>query len=213
MRGLGRASRAATGTAAAGLAAVGLLVAGCSTGGAGVRDEGAARSDSVAKVGPTSTPSSQALKTVDAVALVKDDPKVSEAVKRDLKPCVADEYPVDVSYGKITANGVNDVVVNVLSCADAVGVGTYVYRADGEKYENVFAAEEPPVYAEIDRGDLVLTQQVYARGDSVAFPSGEDVITYRWSGERFTEQDRVHNEYSNAVDGGTEPAPNTPSED
>ncbi|MCP3822337.1 hypothetical protein NLX86_30910 [Streptomyces sp. A3M-1-3] len=212
MRGLDRASRAATGTAAAGLAAAGLLVAGCSTGGAGVRDEGAARSGQVAKVAPTTTPSSEALQMVDAVSLVKNDPEVSEAVKRDLKPCVADEYPVDVSYGKITANGVNDVVVNVLSCADAVGVGTYVYRAEGETYENVFAAEEPPVYAEIDRGDLVLTKQVYAKGDSVAFPSGEDIITYRWSGEKFTEVDRVHNDYSNAVDGGAQP-PAAPSED
>jgi len=207
VRGLGRASLAATGTAAAGLAAVGLFVAGCSTGGAGVRDEGAARSDVVAKVSATTPPSSQAMKTVDAVALVKNDPKVSDAVKRDLKPCVADEYPVDVSYGKITDNAVNDVVVNVLSCADAVGVGSYVYRAEGKSYENVFAAEEPPVYAEIDRGDLVLTKQVYAKGDSVAFPSGEDVITYRWSGGRFAEYDRVHNDYSNAVDGGAEPAP------
>ncbi|MEV6652615.1 hypothetical protein [Streptomyces sp. NPDC051219] len=212
MRGLDRASLAATGTAAASLAAVGLFVAGCSTGGAGVRDEGAARSDQVAKVAPTTSASSEALQTVDAVTLVKNDPEVSEAVKRDLKPCVADEYPVDVSYGKITANGVNDVVVNVLSCADAVGVGTYVYRAEGDRYENVFAAEEPPVYAEIDRGDLVLTKQVYAKGDSVAFPSGEDIITYRWSGEKFTEQDRVHNDYSNAVDGGAQP-PTASSED
>ncbi|WP_424215500.1 hypothetical protein ACN20G_14015 [Streptomyces sp. BI20] len=188
-----------------------LFAVGCSQGGTGLRDGGPARSET-AKSAPTpgpgaaSVPSSQGpVKRVDAVALLKADPKVSGAVKRDLKPCAGKDFPVDVSYGKITDNGTDDVVVNVLSCADAIGVGTYVYRADGGRYVNVFADEQPPVYAEIDRGALVLTKQVYAKSDALTFPSGEDVITYHWSGEKFTEQDRVHTDYSNVVDGG--PAP------
>jgi hypothetical protein len=91
-----------------------------------------------------------------------------------------------------------------------VGVGTYVYRpapgkddVKGTSYENVFSLEEPAVYSTIDRGDLVVTKQVYAEGDPVSYPSGEDVITYRWAGSKFTEHDRVHNEYSKTVgDGG-----------
>lgn len=138
---------------------------------------------------------------------MKADPKVSSEVKRDLKPCVGKEYPVDVTYGKVTGNTVDDVVVNVLSCADAVGVGSYVYRVKGGTYENVFADEQPPVYAEIDRGDLVLTKPVYAKSDALAYPSGEDVITYHWSGDKFTVRDRVHTDYSNTVDGGGQPAP------
>lgn len=202
-----------------------VLAVGCATGGTGLRDGGPARTDTVAKTAPSAASpetsaeassgasagapeatSGKPLKKVDPVALLKADPRVSAEIKRDLKPCTGKEYPVDVSYGKVTGSAVVDIVVNVLSCADALGRGSYVYRADGATYENVFSDEQPPVYAEIDRGDLVVTKQVYAKSDPLAYPSGEDVITYRWTGEKFTEQDRVHSEYSNVVDGG-QPAP------
>ncbi|GHB69077.1 lipoprotein CseA [Streptomyces cirratus] len=199
------------------LVGTGLLAAGCATGGTGLRDGGPARTETVARTGPpvgsaaspnavTSPASDRPAGKVDPVALLKADPKVSAEVKRDLKPCTGKEYPVDVSYGKVTGGTVVDIVVNVLSCADALGRGSYVYRAEGAKYENVFADEQPPVYAEIDRGDLVVTKPVYGKSDALSYPSGEDVITYRWSGDKFTEQDRVHTDYSN-VDGGSQPAP------
>jgi hypothetical protein len=221
LRGLGiRASRIrralripGTGSSAiAGLAALGICVgalSACSAGGTGARDEGPARTDPVGSTEPAATASaspSRSPRTVDAVRLVKDDPKVSTDIKRDLKPCVADEYPVDVSYGSLTGGASNDVVVNVMTCGDAVGIGTYVYRDDDGKYQNVFQAEEPPVYAEIDRGDLVVTKQVYEKGDSVASPSGEEILTYRWSGDHFAARSRTHNDYSHAVDGES-PAP------
>lgn len=203
-----------------------LLAVGCATGGTGLRDGGPARTDAMSKAVQSTAPSglsdpsaeasaeasasaARPAKKVDPVALLKADPKVSAEVKRELKPCTGKEYPVDVSYGKVTGNSVVDIVVNVLSCADAVGQGSYVYRADGGKYENVFSDEQPPVYAEIDRGDLVVTKPVYGKGEALSYPSGEDVITYRWDGEKFTEQDRVHSEYSNVVDGGGQPAPAT----
>ncbi len=196
-----------------------VFAVGCATGGTGLRDGGPARTDTVARTTPSgsssesssasSSASGTALKKVDPVALVMADPKVSSEVKRDLKPCTGKEYPVDVSYGRVTGGPVADIVVNVLSCADALGRGSYVYRSDGGSYENVFSDEQPPVYAEIDRGDLVVTKQVYGKSDALAYPSGEDVITYRWNGEKFTEQDRVHSEYSNVVDGGVQPAPAT----
>ncbi|MFG2481169.1 MULTISPECIES: hypothetical protein [Streptomyces] len=194
-----------------------VFAVGCATGGTGLRDGGPARTEAVAVATPSgpapddsvSASSGRPLKKVDPVGLLMKDPKVSTEVKRDLKPCSGKEYPVDVSYGKITGGPVVDIVVNVLSCADALGRGTYVYRSDGATYENVFSDEQPPVYAEIDRGDLVVTKQVYGKSDALAYPSGEDVITYRWNGEKFTEQDRVHSEYSNVVDGGVAPAPVT----
>ncbi|MFH8219794.1 hypothetical protein ACH4C2_07955 [Streptomyces sp. NPDC018057] len=195
----------AVSTAVAVVTALGLLVSACGTGGTGARDEGPADAPSVAGTPAAPTPSpSETPRAVDAVRLVKDDPKVSPAVKKGLKPCVADEYPVDVSYGKLTGTSVEDIVVNVLTCGDAVGLGAYVYRErkQGEGYENVFSAEEPPVYAEIDRGDLVVTKQVYERGDPVSNPSGEDVITYRWSGSGFTKAFSTRNEYSKTVGGG-----------
>ncbi|MFK4064990.1 hypothetical protein [Streptomyces sp. NPDC029674] len=199
----------AVSAAAAAVAALGLLLSACSTGGSGARDEGPARSEPVVSTAPSpSASASVPTKKIDAVRLVKEDPKVSPAIKRDLKPCVGKAYPVDVSYGNLTGGTASDVVVNVLTCGDAVGIGSYVYRAEGGRYENVFKAEEPAsVYAEIDRGDLVVTKQLYESGDSVAYPSGEEVITYRWSANRFTESGRTRNDFGNAVDG--EPTPST----
>ncbi|MEU3095414.1 hypothetical protein ABZ690_11490 [Streptomyces sp. NPDC006967] len=200
-----RTSARVASTATAVLAAVVLFAGGCGTGGTGARDEGPARADSVAgAAAPVASPS-RTPERVDAVRLIKADPAVSAQVKRELKPCVADEYPIDVSYGNLTGGAVDDVVVNVLTCGDAVGVGSYVYRGQGGAYVNVFSAEEPPVYAEIDRGDLVVTKQVYDRGDPVSSPSGENVITYRWASSRFGEEYRTHNDYGQVA--GPVPSP------
>ncbi|MEU5364674.1 hypothetical protein ABZ354_14490 [Streptomyces sp. NPDC005925] len=196
------------GTAVIVLTAVALFACACATGGTGTRDEGPAHADTVS--GAPSVPAVRPVRSpdrVDAVRLVQDDPRVSAEVKRGLKPCLGDEYPVDVSYGRLTGGPAEDVVVNVLTCGDAVGVGAYVYHVEGGAYRNVFRAEEPPVYAEIDRGDLVVTKQVYEKGDPVSSPSGENVITFRWSAGRFTERFRAHNDYSNAVGGEAPPEP------
>ncbi|WP_371645865.1 hypothetical protein [Streptomyces mirabilis] len=214
MRGLGTRARQvlkAGSAVTAALAALGLFLTACATGGTGARDEGPASSEAVAKGAPSpaaSAPPSKTAKRVDAVKLVKDDPEVSDSVKSALtKPCVADEYPVDVSYGDLTGGTTDDVVVNVMTCGDAVGIGSYVYREESGRYENVFKTEEPPVYAEIDRGDLVITQQLYKKGDPVEYPSSEEVITYGWTATHFTERSRTHNDYSNAVGGVDTPAP------
>ncbi|MBD0707601.1 hypothetical protein BU197_03985 [Streptomyces sp. CBMA291] len=212
-----RRVRAAGITATAGLVAMSLSLASCSTGGTGSRDEGAARTDEVTAAAPTpahsATTGPQTAERVNPIALLKNDPKIGDWLKSDLKPCVADAYPVDTSYGNLTDAPAPDVVVNVMTCGDAVGIGTYVYRKQNGKYENVFMAEDAAVYATIDRGELVVTKQVYAKGDPVAYPSGEDVVTYRWSGDKFTQRDWVHNDYSRAVgDAGVdEPAPARPA--
>ncbi|MFI6896748.1 hypothetical protein ACIBM4_21830 [Streptomyces sp. NPDC050256] len=196
---------AASSTALAGLAAFGLFAVSCSTGGTGTRDEGPAGTQPVAQVTPSATAPSTARPTprVDAVGLLKADSRVSERVRTDLRPCTGDEYPVDTSYGTLTGGPSADVVVNVMTCGDSVGVGTYVYRPrpDGT-YENVFTIEQPAVYGTIDRGDLVVTTQVYGKKDAVAYPSGEEVITYHWANTRFSEQDRVHNDFNRAVGAG-----------
>ncbi|MFE5487659.1 hypothetical protein [Streptomyces sp. NPDC056527] len=212
-----RIIRATSTTALAGLVAIGLFMTACSTGGTGSRDEGAARADEAGSAVPAPSPSASSgqmpAKRVDPIALIKADPKIGERLKADLKPCVADAYPVDTSYGNLTGGTSPDVVVNVMTCGDAVGIGTYVYREESGEYKNVFMAEDAAVYATIDRGDLVVTKQVYAKGDPVAYPSGEDVITYRWAGRKFSQHDWVHNDYSRAVgDGGIDgPATVEPS--
>lgn len=200
-----RAGMAASGTALAGLAAFGLFCVGCTTGGTGTRDEGPAGSQPVAQVSPRSTPSgtAPAVRRVDAVRLLKGDPKVGRQVREDLERCAGKTHPVDTSYGSLTGGRSADVVVNVMSCADLVGIGTYVYRAreDGS-YENVLAVEVPTVYGTIDRGDLVVTTQVYGEKDPMDSPSGSEVVTYRWADERFSEHDRVHNDFSRPADEG-----------
>ncbi len=199
-----RGGAAAGGTALAGLVAFGLFSVGCSTGGTGTRDEGPAGSQPVAQITQQPSPSGTTppVRRVDAVRLLKGDPKVGERVREGLKPCAGKAYPVDTSYGSVTGGRTADVVVNVMSCADSVSVGTYVYRADDDgSYKNVFAAEVPAVYGTIDRGDLVVTTQVYGSKDPLASPSGSEVVTYRWAGDRFTEHDRVHNDFSRAVEG------------
>ncbi|MEU2336298.1 hypothetical protein ABZ608_22325 [Streptomyces sp. NPDC013172] len=196
----GPASAQAVITAAAVLAALALFAVACGTGGTGARDEGPAHADSVAPAAKVPSPNpSQSYHKVDAVALVKADPAVSATVKRDLKPC-----SVDVTYGNLTGGTVDDVVVNVLTCGDAIGVAAYVYRNESGAYKNVFKVEESPVYAEIDKGDLSVTKQVYEKGDPVSSPSGEDVITYSWTAGHFVQQDFHHTDYGNAAGGDTQ---------
>ncbi|MFF4356236.1 hypothetical protein [Streptomyces sp. NPDC001604] len=213
MRGLtdsGRGTLQAAYTAMAVLAALALFASACGTGGTGARDEGPAHADSVlgAAATPTASPMPSPSKTVhvDAAKLVKDDPMVSAEVKHGLKPCVADKYPIEVSYGRLTGGYSDDVVVNVLTCGDEIGVGSYVYREHGGRYENVFRTEEPPVYAEIDRGDLVVTKQVYQKDDPMTSPSGEIVTTYIWASGHFVKRFITRNDYSNAVGGDATPS-------
>lgn len=224
----GRGTLQAAFTAVAVLAALALFVSACATGGTGTRDEGPAFVESssstdmaaggaVSSAAPSSDPTaapsayasdsgSDSLSHTAAVKLVKSDPLVSAEVKDDLKPCVADEYPLDVAYGDLTGGTSDDVVVNVLTCGDGVGVGSYVYHEEGGAYENVFSAEESPVYAEIDSsGNLVVSRQLYEKGDPVSSPSGEDVITYRWSSSgHFVKVRSAHNELG---DLGPTPSP------
>ncbi|ULR52591.1 hypothetical protein [Streptomyces deccanensis] len=210
--GVRRASKAVI-TAVAVLAALALSVSACGTGGTGARDEGPADSDSLAA--GAATPSASGSADADAggdhpsvgevVKMVRADPEVSKAVKSDLKPCVADEYPVDVTYGDLTGGSSDDLVVNVMTCADAVGVASYVYRAEKGTYRSVFLSEQPPVYADIDRGDLLVTRQLYENGDPSSYPSSEEVTTYRWIKDDFVQRSSTRTEYSTAV-GGAESA-------
>ncbi|MFG2139153.1 hypothetical protein [Streptomyces sp. NPDC048650] len=187
------------GTATAGVAAVGLLLAGCNPGADGVRTEGPATTPKGAMSASPSPTSTGGHKKVDAVELLKHDPKVGPDVKKSLaKPCAADEYPVEVTYASLTGAKSRDVVVNVMTCADSVGLGAYVFRKRGSGgYENVYANEQPTVYAAVDKRDLQVSVQTYDADDQVCCPSGEDVLTYRWSHDGFTRYGKKsHTDYS-----------------
>ncbi|MFJ6669098.1 hypothetical protein [Streptomyces sp. NPDC091383] len=200
--------------AVASVTALALFVGACGTGGLGARDEGPAHASAVAGAGAVASPAPSPsdpdkYRKVDAVQLLKSDPAVSAAVKRELKPCSGNEYPVDVSYGDLTASPVDDVVINVLTCADAVGVGSYVYRDDSGTFKNVFRTEESPVYAEIDQGRLSVTRQYYEKGDPISSPSGEIVTPYRWKAGRFAPGKSVRNEYSKSAGQAPTPVPDS----
>ncbi len=173
-----------------------VVMTGCGEGG-GVRVEG----DAPASVIPSPTPRSSAAAKVDPVALLNGDPKVGREIKADLKPCGGDEYPIDTSYGNVTGNSVPDVVINVSTCGDGVGLGGYVYRMENGRYREVFGDDQPPVYVDIEQGALELTRQVYSHSDAVCCPSGEDVIMYRWADGRFAETSHTHNDYGTTSDG------------
>ncbi|MBL1107116.1 hypothetical protein JK361_21330 [Streptomyces sp. 5-8] len=192
----------------AALAALALFVAACGSGGTGARDEGPAHGSAVAGsvTSPSPSPSpSQRYRRVDAVELLKNDPQVSEAVKRELKPCDGDKYQVDVSYGDLTEATVDDVVVNVMTCADWVGIASYVYQDQNGRFTNVFKSEDSPVYAEIDKGTLSVFRQYYEEDDPISNPSGDIVTPYTWKSGRFVAGKPTRNEYSNATGGGTQP--------
>ncbi|MEK8172008.1 hypothetical protein NKH77_29805 [Streptomyces sp. M19] len=48
-----------------------------------------------------------------------------------------------MAYGQLTGDRALDVVVNIMTCADGFGVGSYVYRKENGAYRNVFTDEEP----------------------------------------------------------------------
>lgn len=158
-----------------------VVMTGCSEGG-GVRVEG----DAPAAVAPSIAPSPTDADKIDPVSMLRHDPKVGAEIKAALKPCGGDEYPVDTSYGDLTGGTRPDVVINVATCGDDVGLGSYVYRVENGHYVDVFGDDTPPVYIDISQGDLELTRQIYSRDDAVCCPSGEDVYMYHWTNGRFT---------------------------
>ncbi|HZG02320.1 MAG TPA: hypothetical protein VE546_01875 [Streptomyces sp.] len=129
---------------------------------------------------------------LDVLALLRADPKVGRKIKETLRPCSAEVWPVDVSYGRLTGGHAPDVLVNVSDCNDGMGLGSYVYRqSTNGQYVGVFAAEDPPVHADADRDRLRVTQRVYADGDPVCCPSGRHVVLYVWREDRFTVRERA----------------------
>ncbi|WP_254885636.1 hypothetical protein [Streptomyces sp. NA02950] len=216
-----------TGGAIVGLAAAGgWMLAGCGSTSQGVRKEGPAQTDwastaedSGKQAGGASAPPKPTPEKVDPIRLVKEDPQVSDDLKQNLKPCrkttrstpLINGYPLDVTKGKLTGSASTDLVINVMACTDGFGIGSYVYRKVGQKYENVFQDEQPPVYSVVAKDSLEVTRLSYTSGDPVCCPSREDVITYRWSGQRhaFAEITRTHTDYSTPNDGQTPSADGT----
>jgi hypothetical protein len=129
--------------------------------------------------------------------LIRRDSSVSADIREDLTPCAGDGYPMDTDSGNLTAGDGPDLVVNITTCGDGLGIAAYVYRMIGGKYQDVFADERPPVYGSVASGRLQIVHDVYKDDDDpVTYPTGEETVTYAWRGNRFVEVGRTYSDFS-----------------
>lgn len=170
-----------------------VALAGCRSG-TGVRPEGQATTEAVrhaADTRPAIAGDSAAL-----AKIVKKDPKADAEIRRQLVPCVGDDYPVDTDAGVLTGGDGPDLVVNVTTCGDGLGVASYVYRLVDGQYENIFADEQPPVYGSVENGKLEIIREVYKSDDPVLYPTGQETVTYVWQEGRFVSVARTYSDYA-----------------
>jgi hypothetical protein len=174
-----------------------LLTAGCGTAVTGARREGPAPSATV-KAPDTAAPA-LAADPAALAGMVRRDSSVSADVREDLQPCSADasgeDYPLDTDSGYLTSGDGPDLVVNVTTCGDGLGIAAYVYRMTGTKYRCVFADERSPVYGSVINGRLQVVHEVYRTDDAVAYPTGEESVTYVWRGNRFVQVARSYSDF------------------
>jgi hypothetical protein len=187
------------------------MVAGCGTTVTGARREGPA---SPVTVKPRSTAAPAIASDPQALAsMVRKDTSVSADVREDLTPCDSDDYPMDTDSGDLTSGDGPDLVVNVTTCGDGLGIASYVYRMIDGKYLNVFADERSPVYGSVEDGRLQIVHEVYKTDDPVSYPTGEESVTYVWRGNHFIEVGRAFQDYDGASPStspeplSTDPAP------
>ncbi|MEC3996226.1 hypothetical protein VSR01_22975 [Actinacidiphila sp. DG2A-62] len=188
--------RIASVTTAGALTCAAVMVAGCGAGVTGARREGPAP-PATPKVRSTAAPAiashPQAL-----VEMIRKDTGVSPDVREDLTPCDGHDYPMDTDSGDLTAGDGPDLVVNITTCGDGLGIASYVYRMIDGKYQNVFADEHSPVYGSVEDGRLEIVHEVYRTDDPVSYPTGEEAVTYAWRGNHFVQVGREFQDFSSA---------------
>jgi hypothetical protein len=133
--------------------------------------------------------------------MVRKDTSVSADVRDDIAPCDSDDdagaYPLDTDSGDLTSGDGPDLVVNITTCGDGLGIASYVYRMIDGKYQNVFADERSPVYGSVENGRLQIIHEV-DKTDDPAYPTGEEIVTYAWRGDRFVQVSRVSQDFGGA---------------
>jgi hypothetical protein len=168
-----------------------LVLSGCATAG-GVQVEGQA-----AQVTPppsTPPPPSGSTPSVDPVAILRGDPKVSAGIKAMLTPCLLDSYPVQARYSDLTLDGVPELIVTVSSCDSKMpagwdyrsNVGVYVYTMTTTPPSDLYSVEEvgADITPEPDFGMVVSYLRFKAR-DKSCCPSDSLDVPYKWNGTAF----------------------------
>ena len=157
----------------------------------GVQVEGAA-----AQVTPppsTPPPPTNVTPSVDPVAVLRADPKVSAGIKALLTPCLGDHYPVDARYVDLTQDGAVELIVTVSSCDgkeptgwdDRDNMASYVYNLKTTPPAELMAVEEPGADI-VPQDDLVIVTHVrYLARDKSCCPTGTLPTWYRWNGTAF----------------------------
>ncbi|MFD1052046.1 hypothetical protein ACFQ1S_43995, partial [Kibdelosporangium lantanae] len=127
--------------------------------------------------------------SVDAVALLRTDPKVSANVKSMLTPCAVDRYPVDTRYVDVTHDGVLDLVVMVSTCDTKfpgfdprTNLAGYVYDLKTTPPTNIFTNEQPWMDIETVDSDVYLEIYEFGPRDKSCCPSQPKITLYRWNG-------------------------------
>lgn len=171
-----------------------LAVTGCASTITGARREGPAPTATVRT--PSSEAPAIASNPAALASMVRRDSSVSATVREDLIPCAGDGYPLDTDSGDLTSGDGPDLVVNITTCGEGLGIAAYVYRMVDGKYLDVFADERPPVYGSVADGRLQIVHEVYRTDDQVAYPTGEEAVTYVWRGNRFLEASRSFSDFT-----------------
>jgi len=163
-----------------------LVLSGCAMTG-GVRVEGPASQVTP----PPSTPPqpSNVTPSVDAIALLRADPKVSANIKSLLTPCAIDRYPVDTRYVDVTEDGVLDLVIMVSTCDAKIpgfdprtNLAGYVYNLKSSPPTNILTSEQPWMDIETMDSDVYLEVYKFSARDRSCCPSETVATLYRWNG-------------------------------
>jgi hypothetical protein len=170
-----------------------VVLSGCATAG-GVQVEGEA-----AQVTPppsTPPPPSGSAPSVDAVAVLRADPKVTAGIKGELTtPCLLDSsYPVSARYADVTLDGKPELLATVVTCEAKVpagwdyryNLGVYVYNLAVTPPAQLFAVEEPgaDITPQPDFG-LVVSHLRYKARDKSCCPSDSFDEAFKWTGSTF----------------------------
>jgi hypothetical protein len=172
-------------------------LAGCGPTAGPVQVEGQASQVTPPPVTPP--PPTDVTLSVDPVALLRTDPKVSDKIKSTLTPCMSGRYPVDARYVDVTKDGVLDLLVAVAPCevkaaSDAAASGqffraaplaNYVYDLKPKPPVDIFASEEPGQLVDQRGGLLQLIRWEYRAKDESCCPSLQTAVLYQWTGTAF----------------------------
>lgn len=135
------------------------------------------------------------IRTVDLRSTLLTDPLVVEEVKKALRDCAGDLCGLqDPKYADLTQHGRDDVIVSVRRDESEGIYAAYAYSVQKGRLQQVFGVVGHDVSLEPDpgnMGDLLMTRPLYRAGAQQDVPAAEEVVEYRWDGERFVELKRT----------------------